>query len=266
MVRAQLATNLGRVHFVGSYPFYKPQLEKSTWVRLSDRRPARVHGLVLNIPELIAGTHGAPILGVSQDNLPPEEGEEEIKPPLLPAPASGPTLPSEYFTHYLRNRKRLRFGFSTASLNNVSTIYVRNKSILDKSRKRMSWCVGMCICHEDSSIEILGRWDPRDKRSISKIYDASKGYLTSVSFRITNYYKATIVEYVTVVVTDAPGDSQPLALSSVVPMDPPEHLWNCFPADDASSNPSTRTFDCTQSSQASKATDVYSSSPLPSVN
>lgn len=257
-------TNLGRAHFVGSYPFYECQLAKSTWVRLSSRRPARVHGLVLNIPELIAGTHGAPILGVSQDTLPPGE-EEEIKPPLLQASVSGPTLPSPYFTCYLRKRQ-LRFGFSTASLNNVSTLHVRNRSVPSKSQKRRSWCVGMCICHDDSSFEILGRWDPSDKQAISKIYDASEGYLKAVSFHMADYWKATIVKYVTVMVTDAPWESQPLPVdvSSLVPMDPPDHEWNCSSTGDPPFHPSTRTFDCTQGSQASSPTDHYSSSLWPS--
>jgi hypothetical protein len=211
----------------------------------------KIHGLVMNMPELIWGAHDVPLFGMSQDALLPQKGDEDIQPPLLPVLARGPTLPSQYFTYYLRKREK-RYGFSTASLNNIATIHRRKKIVKDKSRKsELSWCVGLRIAHHDSSIEILGRWDPRDKHSISEIYDARKGFLTSVSFHMADFSEATIVESVTVEVTKAPWKFQPLDALSVVPMTPPDHRWNCGSAGDPPFSPGTRTFDCTQNSQVS---------------
>jgi hypothetical protein len=187
------------------------------------------------------------MLGVSQDELNSEELNEEVKPPLLPVHVRGPTLPSPAFTYYLRKRKR-RYGFSTASLNNIATIHVRKKPVLSRTL-RGSWCVGLRIVHHDSSIDILGRWDPRDKSSISRIYDTTKGFLTRLSFHLTTFTKATFVENITIEVKDTLREVQSLDASLFVPIEPPEHRWNCKSGQHPRSFKNTRVFDCTQDSQ-----------------
>lgn len=205
----------------------------------------------MNIPNCIWAGHVAPIFGVSQDAQTSQELDEEVQPPPLPVQVRGPTLPSPAFTYYLRKRGK-RYGFSTASLNNIATIHVRKKNVPSK-RKSVSCCVGLRIVHHDSSIDILGRWDPRDKSSISKLYDASEGFLTRLSFHLTGFTKATIVEHITVEVTSNLWECQPMDPSLLVPANPPDHRWNCNPAQYPTSSTITRTFDCTRDSQVSNS-------------
>lgn len=222
VLRVQIATNLGRVQHFGAYPLSdQRKLANSEWIRLSAGRSAKIHGLVITIPNCNWAGHVITMFGVSQDAQPLQELDKEVQPPLLPVHVRGPTLPSPAFTYYLRKRGK-RYGFSTASLDNITTIYVRKKTVLSKS-KSVSWCVGLRIVRYDSSIDILGRWDPRDKSSISRIYDASDGFLTRLSFHLTTFTKATIVEHITIEVKDTLRECQPLDPSLLVPMDPPDH-------------------------------------------
>ncbi|KAJ0107604.1 hypothetical protein J7T55_007795 [Diaporthe amygdali] len=175
--------------------------------------------------------------GLLADTSPAPDIDEAAKPPLLPIHAEGPTLPTLDFANHLRNQKT-RYGFSTASLNDIATMHVRKKTI-EAHSKRVYGCAGLHIVHRDSSVEILGRWDPRDKACISKLYDASEGSLTRVTFHMGQAERATHVENITVGVTDNPWDCQPLDASLVVPMEP----------NDCGRDSATRTFDCTQDSQ-----------------
>lgn len=252
----QLTTNTGRVQHFGAYPLYwQRKLANSEWVRLSTAQSAKIHGLVMKVPHSTWAGHIIPMFGVSQDGLPSHEVGEEMHPPLLPVHVRGSTLPSPAFTYYLRKRDK-RYGFSTASLDHIATIHVLKKALTSKS-KLLSWCVGLRIVHHDSSIDILGRWDPRDKNSISRLYDASEGFLTRISFTLTATSKATIVEHITVGVADTLWNCQSLDPSSLVSIDPPDHRWNCS-APDQTSVRNTRTFDCTRSSQVSHSDPEYS--------
>ncbi|KAG8156322.1 hypothetical protein KVR01_013774 [Diaporthe batatas] len=243
-----LATNMGRVQHFGSYPFSQQRnLTDSAWVRLSSERSAMIHGLVINITHCNWSGCIIPMFGVCQDGLPARELDDTVKPPLVPVHIRGPTLPSPSFTYHLRKRKK-RYGFSTASLNNIATIHVRKRNVSFDSR-RVSWCVGLRIVHHDSTIDILGRWDPRQKMSISKLYDSDEGFLTRISFHLTEFTTRTIVEHITVGVADTLWDCQPLDPSSLVPMDPPDHSWRCNPAQYPTFPLKTRTFDCTEGSQ-----------------
>lgn len=254
-----MATNFGRVYHFGAYPFSHQSnfaTSHSEWVRLSAGRSAKIHGLIINIPNCNWAGHISPMFGVSQDALPSQELDEKLQPPLLPVHIRGPTLPSPAFTYYLRTREK-PYGFSTASLNNIATIHIRKKTVSSKT-KIIRWCVGMRIVHNDLSIDILGRWDPRDKSAILRIYDANEGFLTKLSFHLTTLAKRTIVERITVEVKDTLWESQSLDPSLLVPIDPPDHRWNCNPARYPKSLANTRTFDCTRDSQVSNFNPLHS--------
>lgn len=252
VLRLQVTTNFGRVQHFGSYSFsYQRKLSHSAWIRLSTGRSAKIHGLVMDVRHCIRAGYINSMLGVSQDALLSQGLDEEMQPPLLPVHARGPTLPSPAFTHYLQKRKK-RYGFSTASLDSIAALYVRKKTVLSRTQS-VDWCVGLRVVHHDSSVEILGRWDPRDKSSISKLYDTSEGFLTRLSFHLTTFTKATIVEHITVEVKDTLWECQSLDPSLLVPMDPPDYRWDCDPAQYPSSLTNTRTFDCTRDSQVSNS-------------
>lgn len=240
--RAKLGTNFGRVQYFGAYQLpeqlnYARGVHDSAWVRLSVGRLTKIHGLAFDIPKCCRGLNTIPFFGVSQDTSPAPDGDEAVKPPLLPIHAEGPTLPTLDFANHLRYQKT-KYGFSTASLNDIATMHVRKKTI-EAHSERVYGCAGLHIVHRDSSVEILGRWDPRDKACISKLYDASEGSLTRVTFHMGQAERATHVENITVGVTDNPWDCQPLDASLVVPTEP----------DDCERASATRTFDCTQDSQ-----------------
>lgn len=214
-------------------------------------RPAKVHGLAIEVPMYARARKTIGQFGVSQETSPPTDGDVTDRPPPLPVWPRGATLPSPEFTNYLRQQKK-GYGFSTASLDSVATLHVRHK-IVHFRTKRARGCVGLRIAHHDSTVEILGRWDPRDKDSISKIYDSSEGILTRISFYMENIERAAHVERIIVGVTDNPLDVQPLDASFVVPMgppDPPNDSWGARP-DEYPTAKTTRTFDCSQVNQVS---------------
>lgn len=219
----------------------------SAWVRLSMERPAKVHGLAFDVPKYVCEMKTIYGFGVCQDASLQADSDEADKPPPLPIHARGPTLPSPNFTYYLRQEKT-RYGLSTASLNNIATLYVRKK-IIETLTGRVCGCAGLWIVHVDSSIEILGRWDPRDKHSISKLYDSSDGVLKTVTFHMAKAEMATHVQNITVGVTDNPWDYPPIDASLVVPINPPNHPWNCEPGEYPMTIINTRLFDCSQDNQ-----------------
>lgn len=186
--------------------------------------------------------------GVSQDASLQLGSDEADKPPLLPIHARGPTLPTPEFTNYLR-REKTGFGLSTASLNNIKTLHVRKKMV-ETPTGLVCGCVGLRVVHLDSSIETLGRWDPRDKHSMSKLYDSSEGILKTVTFHLAKIEREMHVENITVGVTDNPWDYQPLDSSTVVPpLDPPDHPWDSKDGESLEVLISAKIFDCSQGIQ-----------------
>ncbi|KAG6364114.1 hypothetical protein INS49_005712 [Diaporthe citri] len=251
-LRIQLGTNLGRVQHFGAHQIPEQvdianKLDAPKWVRLSMERPAKIHGLAFDVPEYTRYMKTICGFGVAQDACLESDSDETNKPPLLPIHARGPTLPTPEFINYLR-REKTGYGLSTASLNNIKTLHVRKKMIQTPTGL-VCGCVGLRVLHLDSSIEILGRWDPRDKHSISKLYDSSEGILKTLTFHMAKIEREMHVENVTVGVTDNPWDYQPLDSSTVVPMDPPNHPWDSRDGGYSSVLTSARTFDCSQVSQ-----------------
>lgn len=196
--------------------------------------------------------------GVSQDASVQSDTEETDKPPLLPIHARGPTLPPPEFANYVRREKK-GYGLSTASLNNITTLHMRMRTI----RTPTAWvcgCAGLRIVHLDSSVEILGRWDPRDKQSISKLYDSSEGMLKTVTFHLARIERETHVENITVEVTNNPWDCQPLDSSMVDPTNPPSHSWDSKGGEFPEVLTCARMFDCSQAGQVSVSPTLL---PLP---
>lgn len=210
-------------------------------------RPAKIHGLAFDVPEYAVHMKTIYGFGVSQDVSLQSDSDETDKPPLLPIHAKGPTLPTPEFTSYLR-REKTGYGLSTASLNNITALHVRKKMV-ETPTGWVRGCVGLQIVHLDSGIEILGRWDPRDKHSISKLYDSSEGILKTVTFHMVKIEREMHVENITVVVTDNPWDYQPMDSSTVVPMDPQNHPWDGIDGEFSTVLTSTRIFDCSQGIQ-----------------
>ncbi|KAL2272690.1 hypothetical protein FJTKL_06243 [Diaporthe vaccinii] len=242
-----LGTNLGRVQHFGAYQWPEQVdiangVNNPRWVRLSMERSAKIHGLAFDVPKYTCEMKTVYGFGVSQDATLQLGSDEADKPPLLPIHARGPTLPTPEFTNYLR-REKTGFGLSTASLNNIKTLHVRKKMV-ETPTGLVCGCVGLRIVHLDSSIETLGRWDPRDKHSISRLYDSSEGILKTVTFHMADVERATHVENITVGVTDSPWDS-----SMVVPVDPPNHPLDCSVGESSTALTNARTFDCSQGSQ-----------------
>lgn len=251
-LRIQLGTNLGRVQHFGAYQLPEQVdiangLDDPKWVRLSMERPAKIHGLAFDVPGYTRKMKTIYGFGVAQDACLQSDSDETDKPPLLPIHASGPTLPTPEFTNYLR-REKTGYGLSTASLNNIKTLHVRKKMI-ETPTGCVYGCAGLRVLHLDSSIEILGRWDPRDKHSISKLYDSSECILNTVTFHMAKIEREIHVENITVGVTDNPWDYQPLDSSTVVPMDPPNYPWDSRVGESPPVLTSARIFDCSQGSQ-----------------
>lgn len=253
---------MGRFRIFGTHTFsFQESLiingsDETSWVRLSAGRSAKVHGLAIEVPKGMGSSKLINGFGVSQNASPPPGGYEAINPPPFPIHAMGPTLPSLEFIDHLQTQA-LSYGLSTASLNNVSTLHVR-RNVFNADEERKCGFAGLRVAHHDATVEILGRWDPRDKDSISKIYDSSEGILTRVSFHLANIGTSVHVENITVGVTDNPLDVRPLDESVVVPSDPPNYRWNSTPADHPTALTNTRTFDCSQINQVSMPT-----TPLP---
>lgn len=227
----------------------------SAWVRLSKGQSAKIHGLVFDVPRYNCNGKTIRGFGVCQDaSLPLPSGTAD-KPPPLPISGTGPTIPSWNFTHGHR-----RYHLSTASLDDIAALYVRRKMV-GPATASVQRCVGLQIVHLDSSTEILGRWDPRDRQSISKLYDSSEGVLKALAFQIFDRYKErgvytrfTQVESISVEVTDMPWDYRPLDPSLIVPASPPDHASNCNHQTDVYPNEVTytRMFDCSQRNQVYK--------------
>ncbi len=57
-----------------------------------------------------------------------------------------------------------------------------------RTRKVGDWCSGLCVYHNDGSVEALGRWDPSDDKVILDIYDRRRdGPLTALTFRYATH-------------------------------------------------------------------------------
>lgn len=115
--------------------------------------------------------------------------------------------------------------------------------------------VGLQIIHSNSDVEILGQWDPRDKKSISKLYDSGEGVLKTLAFHLANNQSDTYVEGITAGITDNPWDHKPLDSSLVVPMDPPSHSWDSKHVREYPTM--TRIFDCSQDNQVRKPPTLH---------
>lgn len=259
-LRTQLGTNLGRYRYFRAYPFRaQEKLVKlvdasagTSWVRLSNRRAAKVHGLTIEVPEYARSWKVIHRFGVSQDGSLPPGDQETVSPPPLPIHTRGPTILSpELYRHLLK--ERTGHGLSTASLDSIATLHVRKK-ILIIHNKRMSGCVGLRIAHHNSIVEILGRWDPHNRRSISRIYTSSEGFLTRISFHLATIGKAAHVENITLGVVNNPLDVQPLDSLSVVPAEPENHPWDSDTGPNSEGQTKMRTFDCSEVGQVSLPT------------
>lgn len=248
---------MGRFQYFGAYKLSE-QIDisswwgDSAWVNLSMGRPAKIHGLAFDVPRYSCNWKTIYGFGVCQDASFLPASNEADKPPPLPIHAKGPTLPSQNFTNYLR-RNKTRYGLSTASLNDVSAIYVRKKMIKFPTG-RVCRYVGLQIIHFDSGVEILGQWDPRDKKSISTLYDSREGVLKTLAFHLADIQSDTYVESIIAGVTDSPWDHKPLDSSLVVPMDPPSHSWDSKVHEDPTM---TRIFDCSQENQVRKPPTLH---------
>lgn len=255
-----MVTNFGRVqhfgcHVVSDQFEIVDYVEEARWLCLSNQGQGKVHGLAFEVPEYTRQTDTVSGIGVTQDissSLESMEGPKD-EPPRYPIHARGPTLPSPPFTVYLaRIKPRTGYGFSTASMDNIATLHVWKKKMPYRTGETYG-CYGLRILHRDSTVEILGRWDPRDQQCISKIYDASEGALMTISFHLEPSGPAAFVEGITLEVTDNPlGYKSPEELS-LVPMEPPDHAWDCDPYYNSTFLPTTRTFDCSQTSQVSQS-------------
>lgn len=254
----KLRTNFDRVQHFGAYQLPEQaniandlanEIDDSAWVRLSMERPAEVYGLAFDVLSYTCKMKTIRDFGVCQDASIQPDIDEVDKPPRLPIHPNGPTLPTPSFLNYLRQLKTT-YCLSTASLNDIATLHVRKKMIWMYTG--IGWvcgCTGLRIVHLDSSIEILGRWDPRDKHSISRLYDSSQGALMTVTFHMAYGERSRYVENITIGVTDNPWDYQPPDPSLVVPTDPPSHPWNCELGEYPTALTDTRIFDCSQGSQ-----------------
>ncbi len=88
---------------------------------------------------------------------------------------------------------------TTATLSGITQLHVR---------KIGDWCNGLCICHDNGSVETLGRWDPSDNKVVLHIYDSHRdGPLTALTFRYAteDIYRSHIVD---IAVGDPPEAGQ----------------------------------------------------------
>lgn len=198
ITRNQLTTNLGRVQYSGAHKFGDQReiaqgIRNSEWVRLSTSQPAKIHGLAFDVPEYVKGdeieNHFISGFGVCQDTSLPLT-EEKIQPPLLPIYPGGPTLPSPSSTPDFR-LDSFAPCLSTASLDNIATLHVR-KGTRRTSRVIKNMVCGLRLVHHDSTVETLGRWDPRDTASAFKLYDASEGCLRTLN-RLTVFWRILLL-------------------------------------------------------------------------
>ncbi len=86
-----------------------------------------------------------------------------------------------------------------ATLSGVTQLHVR---------KIGDWCDGLCIYHDNGSVETLGRWDPSDDKVVLHIYDSRRdGPLTALTFRYAteDKYQSHIAD---IVIGDSPGAGQ----------------------------------------------------------
>lgn len=256
-LRTQLGTSLGRYQYFGAYSFRAQEKlvdasAGTSWVRLSNGRAAKVHGLTIEVPEYARSWRVIHRFGVSQDGSLPPDDQEAVMPPPLPIHKRGPRMLSPAFYSHLV-KERTGYGLSTASLDSIATLHVRKK-ILTIHNTRVSGCVGLRVAHHDSTVEILGRWDPCDRRSISRIYNSSEGFLTRISFHLTTIGKAAHLENITLGVSDNPLHVQPLNSLSAVPAEPERRPWDSNTDRHSGSRTTTRTFDCSQVGQVSLPT------------
>lgn len=225
------------------------------WARLSMDRSAKVHGLCFDVPKN-TGQAASDIMdgvGVCQETLLPADGSEALKPPLLPFYLTGTTIPGIHFSFYLRCEKDVA-AFSAASINDVAALYVRKRAMAygTATRGKGYRCYGLYVVHHDSTVDVLGRWDPRDEESISQLYDASQASLMRLTFHLEQFRMSAIVENITVEVTDNPSNFQPRDDSTIVSNDPHDHECGETPEYDCEYL-KTLTFDCTRSDQASSS-------------
>lgn len=140
-------------------------------------------------------------IGVAQHSKAPQiEGGLDVPgPKYLEIPPLVTVLTE---TPLFSNLPTSRFSYSTAPLTNIIEVRVR---------RRHERCLGMHLTYEDSTVECLGQWDPRDKDSILKIYNANDGVISRLVFHIRlvdECLRKPQIELISVEVTD--NTSQPL--------------------------------------------------------
>ncbi len=108
---------------------------------------------------------------------------------------------------------------TTATLSNVKQLCIR---------KVGDWCSGLCVRHDDGSVEVLGRWDPSDGNAIVNIYDSSRdGPLTTLHFRYSkdNIYKSQIIDIATGIATGILPEDEGIVFQWEAFYDQPHIAW-----------------------------------------
>lgn len=215
MIR-KVTTNLGRVRHFGYYKVVRQHHCKSQprgnetpcrWIRISDDRPATIDGIFTDA-NVYVRSGAIMTIGVAQhSHVPQIEGGTDIPgPKYLEIP---PFLTELTETPLFSNLPTSRFSYSTAPLTNIREVRVR---------RRNGRCLGMHLTYEDSTVESLGQWDPTDKDSMLKIYNASDGHLSRLVFHIRlveNCLRKPQIELISVEVTaNAPQPLPPGAAAS----------------------------------------------------
>lgn len=206
----KVTTNLGRVRHFGYYRVVrqhhcKPQPRGNEtpcrWIRISDDRSATIDGIFTDA-NVYLRSGAIMTIGVAQHSQvsQTEDGTDVAGPKYLEIPPSVTALTE---SPLFSNLPTSRFSYSTAPLTNIFEVRVR---------RRNGRCLGMHLTYEDSTVETLGQWDPRDKESIMKIYNANDGYLSRLVFSTRledNCLRRPQIELISVEVTA--NKSQPLS-------------------------------------------------------
>lgn len=85
--------------------------------------------------------------------------------------------------------------------NETTGIYFSIGNLIKIKRLRVrrvgSRFIGMLICHDNGSVDVLGQWDDEENNSpsssISELYDRSHGILTSITFSCSGSYSGSFV-------------------------------------------------------------------------
>lgn len=179
-LQRKITTNYGRVRHFGNHKVVRqhhcrPQPRRydtpCRWIRISDDHLSRIDGLFIDANEYLRRGESISTIGVAQHQQSQVQGGTDIPgPTYLEIPPSTTALPEYPFS---LSPQMSGFLHSTASLTNIHEIRVR---------KQNGRCLGMHLSYDDSTVETLGQWDPTDRNSIMKIYDAMDGVLLRLSF------------------------------------------------------------------------------------